>query len=171
MACLPEAGLVLAFLPSLSLALWECMCDCKPDLQQHLKFFLHRVTEDAAETPSSPRSHHSKCIEHAHHLSAALRLLCLCGPCVTPPVRHADGFSFFLSQPRGLNLPKPPVPPQVEEEYYTIADFQTTIPDGISFQAGMKVEVSLSSSLLASCHQDSACDYLCELLTSHSRSS
>ncbi|KAF2979512.1 hypothetical protein EK904_011735 [Melospiza melodia maxima] len=44
-------------------------------------------------------------------------------------------------QPRGLNLPKPPVPPQVEEEYYTIADFQTTIPDGISFQAGMKVEV------------------------------
>jgi len=41
-----------------------------------------------------------------------------------------------------VNLPKPPVPPQVEEEYYTIADFQTTIPDGISFQAGVKVEVS-----------------------------
>ncbi|XP_027014701.2 SH3 and PX domain-containing protein 2B isoform X2 [Tachysurus fulvidraco] len=46
-----------------------------------------------------------------------------------------------LSIPRGTNLPKPPVPPQVEEEYYTIADFQTTIPDGISFQAGIKVEV------------------------------
>ncbi|XP_042567160.1 LOW QUALITY PROTEIN: SH3 and PX domain-containing protein 2B-like [Cyprinus carpio] len=46
-----------------------------------------------------------------------------------------------LSIPRGVNLPKPPVPPQVEEEYYTIADFQTTIPDGISFQAGLKVEV------------------------------
>ncbi|KAF4077210.1 hypothetical protein AMELA_G00205440 [Ameiurus melas] len=46
-----------------------------------------------------------------------------------------------LSIPRGSNLPKPPVPPQVEEEYYTIADFQTTIPDGISFQAGVKVEV------------------------------
>uniref|UniRef100_A0A9J8BQY6 SH3 and PX domains 2B n=1 Tax=Cyprinus carpio carpio TaxID=630221 RepID=A0A9J8BQY6_CYPCA len=46
-----------------------------------------------------------------------------------------------LTIPRGVNLPKPPVPPQVEEEYYTIADFQTTIPDGISFQAGMKVEV------------------------------
>ncbi|KAM9450402.1 SH3 and PX domain-containing protein 2B isoform 2-T2 [Clarias gariepinus] len=46
-----------------------------------------------------------------------------------------------LSIPRGTNLPKPPVPPQVEEEYYTIADFQTTIPDGISFQAGVKVEV------------------------------
>ncbi|EMP33458.1 SH3 and PX domain-containing protein 2B [Chelonia mydas] len=30
---------------------------------------------------------------------------------------------------------------RMEEEYYTIADFQTTIPDGISFQAGMKVEV------------------------------
>ncbi|XP_062867191.1 SH3 and PX domain-containing protein 2B isoform X2 [Trichomycterus rosablanca] len=46
-----------------------------------------------------------------------------------------------LSIPRGANLPKPPVPPLVEEEYYTIADFQTTIPDGISFQAGVKVEV------------------------------
>lgn len=61
--------------------------------------------------------------------------------------KHTDGFSVFLSQPRGLNLPKPPVPPQVEEEYYTIADFQTTIPDGISFQAGMKVEVRLSPCL------------------------
>ncbi|XP_054610690.1 SH3 and PX domain-containing protein 2B isoform X2 [Dunckerocampus dactyliophorus] len=46
-----------------------------------------------------------------------------------------------LSIPRGTNLPKPPGPPQVEEEFYTIADFQTTIPDGISFQAGIKVEV------------------------------
>lgn len=46
-----------------------------------------------------------------------------------------------IPQPRGTNLPKPPVPPQVEEEFYTIADFQTTIPDGISFQAGVKVEV------------------------------
>ncbi|XP_018607445.1 SH3 and PX domain-containing protein 2B isoform X2 [Scleropages formosus] len=46
-----------------------------------------------------------------------------------------------LTIPRGVNLPKPPTPPQVEEEYYTIADFQTTIPDGISFQAGVKVEV------------------------------
>ncbi|XP_068133251.1 SH3 and PX domain-containing protein 2B isoform X2 [Hyperolius riggenbachi] len=46
-----------------------------------------------------------------------------------------------LTIPRGLNLPTPPTPPHVEEEYYTIADFQTTIPDGISFQAGLKVEV------------------------------
>ncbi|XP_075712616.1 SH3 and PX domain-containing protein 2B isoform X2 [Rhinoderma darwinii] len=46
-----------------------------------------------------------------------------------------------LTIPRGINLPKPPTPPHVEEEYYTIADFQTTIPDGISFQAGLKVEV------------------------------
>lgn len=66
------------------------------------------------------------------------------------------GFLFFLPQPRGLNLPKPPVPPQVEEEYYTIADFQTTIPDGISFQAGMKVEVRLSPSLHTSSLQGSA---------------
>uniref|UniRef100_A0A3Q3K6Q3 SH3 and PX domains 2B n=1 Tax=Monopterus albus TaxID=43700 RepID=A0A3Q3K6Q3_MONAL len=46
-----------------------------------------------------------------------------------------------LTIPRGADLPKPPIPPQVEEEFYTIADFQTTIPDGISFQAGVKVEV------------------------------
>lgn len=49
-----------------------------------------------------------------------------------------------IPQPRGANLPKPPIPPQVEEEFYTIADFQTTIPDGISFQAGIKVEVGLA---------------------------
>uniref|UniRef100_A0A8B9ZBG7 SH3 and PX domains 2B n=1 Tax=Anas platyrhynchos TaxID=8839 RepID=A0A8B9ZBG7_ANAPL len=89
----------------------------------------------------------------------------------SPKMRQRPPPRRDLTIPRGLNLPKPPVPPQVEEEYYTIADFQTTIPDGISFQAGMKVEVSLLSSLLASCHQNSACDYLCGLLTSQSRSS
>ncbi|XP_026051288.1 SH3 and PX domain-containing protein 2B-like isoform X3 [Carassius auratus] len=60
---------------------------------------------------------------------------CKAGARQRPPPRRD------LSIPRGVNLPKPPVPPQVEEEYYTIADFQTTIPDGISFQAGVKVEV------------------------------
>jgi len=39
----------------------------------------------------------------------------------------------------------------VEEEYYTIAEFQTTIPDGISFQAGLKVEVSRPGVLLPTC--------------------
>ncbi|XP_016897199.1 SH3 and PX domain-containing protein 2B isoform X3 [Cynoglossus semilaevis] len=55
--------------------------------------------------------------------------------------RHRPPPRRDLTIPRGTNLPKPPVPPQVEEEFYTIADFQTTIPDGISFQAGLKVEV------------------------------
>ncbi|CAJ1063507.1 SH3 and PX domain-containing protein 2B isoform X1 [Xyrichtys novacula] len=55
--------------------------------------------------------------------------------------RHRPPPRRDLTIPRGANLPKPPVPPQVEEEFYTIADFQTTIPDGISFQAGIKVEV------------------------------
>ncbi|XP_067347974.1 SH3 and PX domain-containing protein 2B isoform X2 [Channa argus] len=55
--------------------------------------------------------------------------------------RHRPPPRRDLTIPRGPNLPKPPVPPQVEEEFYTIADFQTTIPDGISFQAGIKVEV------------------------------
>ncbi|KAM9728903.1 SH3 and PX domain-containing protein 2B isoform 3-T3 [Menidia menidia] len=56
-------------------------------------------------------------------------------------LRHRPPPRRDLTIPRGSNLPKPPVPPQVEEEFYTIADFQTTIPDGISFQAGLKVEV------------------------------
>ncbi|XP_063751726.1 SH3 and PX domain-containing protein 2B isoform X2 [Eleginops maclovinus] len=55
--------------------------------------------------------------------------------------RHRPPPRRDLTIPRGSNLPKPPVAPQVEEEFYTIADFQTTIPDGISFQAGIKVEV------------------------------
>nr|XP_056707164.1 SH3 and PX domain-containing protein 2B [Euleptes europaea] len=59
----------------------------------------------------------------------------------SPKMRQRPPPRRDLTIPRGLHLPKPPVPPQVEEEYYTIADFQTTIPDGISFQAGMKVEV------------------------------
>uniref|UniRef100_A0A8C9AAH6 SH3 and PX domain-containing protein 2B n=1 Tax=Prolemur simus TaxID=1328070 RepID=A0A8C9AAH6_PROSS len=60
------------------------------------------------------------------------------GRCEGRPVPDGD----VRQKPRGcLNLPKPPIPPQVEEEYYTIAEFQTTIPDGISFQAGLKVEV------------------------------
>uniref|UniRef100_UPI0037E7B7F3 SH3 and PX domain-containing protein 2B isoform X2 n=1 Tax=Semicossyphus pulcher TaxID=241346 RepID=UPI0037E7B7F3 len=56
-------------------------------------------------------------------------------------LRHRPPPRRDLTLPRGANLPKPPVPPQVQEEFYTIADFQTTIPDGISFQAGVKVEV------------------------------
>ncbi|MGH0147082.1 UNVERIFIED_CONTAM: hypothetical protein FKN15_009926 [Acipenser sinensis] len=59
----------------------------------------------------------------------------------SPDARHRPPPRRDLTIPRGLHLPKPPIPPQVEEEYYTIADFQTTIPDGISFQAGMKVEI------------------------------
>uniref|UniRef100_A0A4W3GU17 SH3 and PX domains 2B n=1 Tax=Callorhinchus milii TaxID=7868 RepID=A0A4W3GU17_CALMI len=59
-----------------------------------------------------------------------------------PSMRHRPPPRRDLTLPRGLNLPKPPAPPEVEEEYYTIAAFQTTIPDGISFQAGEKVEVS-----------------------------
>uniref|UniRef100_A0A8C4Y1W7 SH3 and PX domains 2B n=1 Tax=Gopherus evgoodei TaxID=1825980 RepID=A0A8C4Y1W7_9SAUR len=61
----------------------------------------------------------------------------------SPKMRQRPPPRRDLTIPRGLNLPKPPVPPQVEEEYYTIADFQTIIPDGISFHAGMKVEVRL----------------------------
>ncbi|XP_076993769.1 SH3 and PX domain-containing protein 2B isoform X2 [Tamandua tetradactyla] len=59
----------------------------------------------------------------------------------SPKMRQRPPPRRDMTIPRGLNLPQPPIPPQVEEEYYTIAEFQTTIPDGISFQAGLKVEV------------------------------
>ncbi|XP_039632549.1 SH3 and PX domain-containing protein 2A isoform X3 [Polypterus senegalus] len=41
----------------------------------------------------------------------------------------------------GFQLPKPPEPPTVEVEYYTIAEFQSCISDGISFRGGQKAEV------------------------------
>ncbi|CDQ60833.1 unnamed protein product [Oncorhynchus mykiss] len=41
----------------------------------------------------------------------------------------------------GSNLPSPPEPPTVEAEYYTIAEFQSVISDGISFNGGQKAEV------------------------------
>nr|XP_045007478.1 SH3 and PX domain-containing protein 2B isoform X2 [Jaculus jaculus] len=59
----------------------------------------------------------------------------------SPKMRQRPPPRRDMTIPRGLKLPKPPIPPRVEEEYYTIAEFQTTIPDGISFQAGLKVEV------------------------------
>lgn len=43
---------------------------------------------------------------------------------------------------QGFQLPKPPEPPAVEAEYYTIADFQSSISDGISFRGGQKADVS-----------------------------
>uniref|UniRef100_A0A8D2D1P1 SH3 and PX domain-containing protein 2A n=1 Tax=Sciurus vulgaris TaxID=55149 RepID=A0A8D2D1P1_SCIVU len=42
---------------------------------------------------------------------------------------------------RGFQLLKPPEPPSVEVEYYTIAEFQSCISDGISFRGGQKAEV------------------------------
>uniref|UniRef100_A0A3P9LZY2 SH3 and PX domain-containing protein 2A n=1 Tax=Oryzias latipes TaxID=8090 RepID=A0A3P9LZY2_ORYLA len=41
----------------------------------------------------------------------------------------------------GFQLPSPPEPPSVEAEYYTIAEFQSCISDGISFNGGQKAEV------------------------------
>lgn len=40
-------------------------------------------------------------------------------------------------------MPSPPEPPTVEAEYYTIADFQSCISDGITFNGGQKAEVSI----------------------------
>ncbi|KAJ4948368.1 hypothetical protein JOQ06_019903 [Pogonophryne albipinna] len=41
----------------------------------------------------------------------------------------------------GFQLPSPPEAPTVEAEYYTIADFQSCISDGITFNGGEKAEV------------------------------
>lgn len=41
----------------------------------------------------------------------------------------------------GFPLPSPPEPPTVEAEYYTIAEFQSCISDGISFNGGQKADV------------------------------
>ncbi|XP_053292487.1 SH3 and PX domain-containing protein 2A isoform X2 [Pleuronectes platessa] len=41
----------------------------------------------------------------------------------------------------GFQLPSPPEPPTVEAEYYTIADFQSCISDGITFNGGQKADV------------------------------
>lgn len=40
-------------------------------------------------------------------------------------------------------MPKPPEAPTVEAEYYTIAEFQSSISDGISFRGGQKADVRL----------------------------
>lgn len=48
---------------------------------------------------------------------------------------------FLYSQ--GFPLPSPPEPPTVEAEYYTIAEFQSCISDGISFNGGQKAEVTV----------------------------
>lgn len=49
--------------------------------------------------------------------------------------------SVSLVTVQGFQLPKPPEPPAVEAEYYTIADFQSSISDGISFRGGQKADV------------------------------
>lgn len=55
--------------------------------------------------------------------------ICLDNACIPP------------SGVQGFHLPKPPEPPAVEAEYYTIADFQSSISDGISFRGGQKADV------------------------------
>uniref|UniRef100_G3PV89 SH3 and PX domains 2Aa n=1 Tax=Gasterosteus aculeatus aculeatus TaxID=481459 RepID=G3PV89_GASAC len=63
----------------------------------------------------------------------------------TTPERHISKSEISLPVPynseiNGFQLPKPPEPPAVEAEYYTIADFQSSISDGISFHGGQKAD-------------------------------
>lgn len=54
-------------------------------------------------------------------------------------------------------MPKPPEPPAVEAEYYTIADFQSSISDGISFRGGQKADVRFASYI-------NICERRCDLV-------
>ncbi|OXB58261.1 hypothetical protein ASZ78_010455 [Callipepla squamata] len=62
-----------------------------------------------------------------------------------PPPRRESSLVCIVLQygvaVGGFQLPKPPEPPSVEVEYYTIAEFQSCISDGISFRGGQKAEV------------------------------
>uniref|UniRef100_A0A672H8U3 SH3 and PX domains 2Aa n=1 Tax=Salarias fasciatus TaxID=181472 RepID=A0A672H8U3_SALFA len=60
-----------------------------------------------------------------------------------PAAQRGPGHQQPVSGHRGgqRGLPKPPEPPAVEAEYYTIADFQSSISDGISFRGGQKADV------------------------------
>lgn len=49
----------------------------------------------------------------------------------------------FAPKLKAFQLPKPPEAPTVEAEYYTIAEFQSSISDGISFRGGQKADVRL----------------------------
>lgn len=70
-------------------------------------------------------------------------------------------FFIFLNLPiKGFQLPKPPEPPAVEAEYYTIADFQSSISDGISFRGGQKADVR--AQIPCSCRDESELiEYVC----------
>lgn len=70
--------------------------------------------------------------------------------------------SPFTAQ--GFQLPKPPEPPAVEAEYYTIADFQSSISDGISFRGGQKADVRGQIYIvLAEMRCSGFTEYVCQL--------
>lgn len=65
---------------------------------------------------------------------------------------------------QGFQLPKPPEPPAVEAEYYTIADFQSSISDGISFRGGQKADVRGQIYIVdAEIRQSELIEYVCQL--------
>ncbi|NXC82039.1 SPD2B protein, partial [Cercotrichas coryphoeus] len=128
-SCLPSAAVLGYPLPFLLLHRGATSKECSTPVPPFGPgSFLPALDGGGAQ----PRS-----LGHAQKLTS----ICNSSSTESPKMRQRPPPRRDLTIPRGLNLPKPPVPPQVEEEYYTIADFQTTIPDGISFQAGMKVEV------------------------------
>ncbi|CAM9393873.1 unnamed protein product [Lampetra fluviatilis] len=59
----------------------------------------------------------------------------------SPKLRQRPPPRRDVTLPRGAQLPSLPEPPAVEAEYYTLAEFQSGIADGITFGGGQNVEV------------------------------
>lgn len=77
--------------------------------------------------------------------------------------KHDVSCSYLSSfSVQGFQLPKPPEPPAVEAEYYTIADFQSSISDGISFRGGQKADVRGQIYIVVSAMRQSGfIEYVC----------
>ncbi|XP_036393395.1 SH3 and PX domain-containing protein 2A isoform X1 [Megalops cyprinoides] len=108
--------------PSSGAALVDIKGKAEPGSPAIARIAPQRV-EIGVEAKSMPPHQKLKCKHHAG--SPNLRQK-------PPPRREAS---------LGFQLPKPPEPPTVEAEYYTIAEFQSCISDGISFRGGQKADV------------------------------
>ncbi|XP_074540305.1 SH3 and PX domain-containing protein 2A isoform X3 [Halichoeres trimaculatus] len=114
--------------------------------------FSSEINAETGRRLSAGRDTNSPCLGIA--ASAALRESKARGEPGSPAVARVAPHRVEIGSPNlrqkppprrdanlGFQLPKPPEPPAVEAEYYTIADFQSSISDGISFRGGQKADV------------------------------
>nr|XP_043884808.1 SH3 and PX domain-containing protein 2A isoform X1 [Solea senegalensis] len=114
--------------------------------------FSSEINAETGRRLSAGRDTNSPCLGIA--ASAALKESKVRGEPGSPAVARVAPHRVEIGSPNlrqkppprrdtnlGFQLPKPPEPPAVEAEYYTIADFQSSISDGISFRGGQKADV------------------------------